>query len=126
IAEEGVTPANHCRSASFCGCHVNPFRTIGNCALGSPSITSPVSRSFWQFVLGESHHGTPLLTNGSLKVSDISWLRALMSQHWFGSPFKKRKALGNRKVEMSRVRMSPAFSAAPIGVDVSVAVAGKR
>ena len=37
----------------------------------------------------------------------------------------KRNVLGKRKVEISRVRMSPAFSAAPIGVEVSVALAGK-
>src|ERR1700694_6359321 len=78
MAEDGVMPANHCRIASFCGCQVEPFNTRGNCALGSPSITSPVSSLFWQLPLGESHHGTALLTKGSLKVSAISWLSALI------------------------------------------------
>src|ERR1700757_3204236 len=37
-----------------------------------------------------------------------------------------RKVLGNRKVEISLVVMSPAFSAAPTGVVVSLATVGNN
>jgi len=37
-----------------------------------------------------------------------------------------KEGVGEEEVERSRVRMSPAFSAAPMTVVVSVAVAGKR
>src|SRR5260370_42691903 len=79
MAEEGVAPANHCRSASFWGCQVAPLRAIGNTALGSPSITSPSSRLSWQRPLGDIHQGVVLFTKGSLKVSDSSWLSAVTS-----------------------------------------------
>jgi len=76
--DEGVTPrtiGEALRSGDAMW-HVKHDR---NTPLGSPSITSPTSRLSWQLPLGESHQGVALFTKGSLKVSDSSWLSAVMS-----------------------------------------------
>jgi hypothetical protein len=47
----------------------HPIQLDRNVGFGNPSSTSPSSRLFWHYPLGDSHHGVALFTNGSLNVS---------------------------------------------------------
>src|SRR6185312_2829796 len=81
MAFDGDFCSNHCSNASVCGWKVVVPIFTGKMGFASTSTGSPVSRSSWHVPgsPGNCQAGTRLLTKGSLKASDTSWLRAVMS-----------------------------------------------